>query len=157
MSEKHSAAVVALSAHFPVVAPIEIRFRDLDALGHVNNAVYLSYLEVARIAYYRRLGWDGRQNSFGFVVVNICIDYRSPLFLEDRVLVGIKVSKMGHSSFTFTYEMRSETDNRLIATAKSVQVTIDESQSHSIPVPEDLRRRTAILEETSAAAAQNNG
>jgi len=156
MIGKHSAAAVALSAHFPVIVPIEIRFRDLDALGHVNNAVYLSYLEVARIAYYRRLGWDIRQNSFGFVVVNICIDYHSPLFLEDRVLVGIRVSKIGHSSSTFTYEIREETSNRLIATAESVQVTVDESQSHSIPVPEDLRRRVAELEGKSIPAAQHD-
>ena len=146
MNAQHSADTVALSTNFPVVIPVAIRFRDLDALGHVNNAVYLSYLEVARVAYYHRLGWDSRQNSFGFVVVNICIDYHSPLFLEDQVLVGIKVSKIGRTSFTFTYEMREEASGRLAATAESVQVTVDEHQSHSIPVPEELRHLVANLE-----------
>jgi acyl-CoA thioester hydrolase len=75
---------------FPVVVPIQVRFRDLDALGHVNNAVYLTYLEVARAAYFSRLepDWVGKGH---FILARAEVDFLRPILLEDPVEVGVRV------------------------------------------------------------------
>ncbi len=144
--KREIAGRATLADEFCVVVPIDVRYRDLDTLGHVNNAVYLSYLEVARVAYYQRLHQERQNLSFGFVVANICIDYHRPLFLGEQIWVGIKVKRFGNKSFTFAYEIRESESGELVATAESVQVTVDEDGKHTIPVSDDLRARVARLE-----------
>lgn len=114
---------------------IDVRYRDLDPVGHVNNAVYATYLEHTRTNYYADvLGLATEELSF--VLAHVEIDYESPVTAEDDVEVWVRVTRVGKKSMTteFIIEASGET----AATAESVQVVIDDEGS-SCPVPDGWR------------------
>jgi acyl-CoA thioester hydrolase len=117
---------------------IEVRFRDLDPLGHVNNAVYLSYLEQARFGYWQRLsGTVGA--AVPFIIARIECDYRVPVMLGDRLIVRVAVLRVGRSSFTLGYEVLSARTRQSVATAQTVQVMYDYATGRSVPIPDQIR------------------
>jgi len=115
---------------------VDVRYQDYDMLGHVNNAVYLTYLEDARSAYFsRRLGL-----SFGdidMVVAHLEVDFRAPVEDADEVDVAIAVTDVGDTSFTMRYEVRD--GDTVALEGESVQVTVDPETGESRPVPEAWR------------------
>jgi acyl-CoA thioester hydrolase len=119
--------------------PIEVRFRDLDALGHVNNAVFFTYLEQARVAFWwaicNRTGLDG----LNFIVARAECDYRRPIVLGDSLEARITVSDIGRTSFTLDYDLTAPSGDPLFARARTVQVAYDFARSKPVPVPSDLR------------------
>lgn len=119
---------------------LEVRFRDCDGLGHVNNAVYLTYLEQARFAFWQRLtGVSGIPRSF--ILARVECDYRVQATAGDRLVVRLRVTAVGKSSFTFEYELVNARTREVVATARSVQVMYDYQAGRSIPVPDDIRAR----------------
>ncbi len=122
---------------WPHAVEMTVRWRDLDAFGHVNNAVYLTYLEAARVELWRsRMG--GRDaRDIPFVVARVEIDYRRPLGLGERVRVELGCVSIGRKSFTLAYRVLG--DGRPAAEARSVQVCVEPGGS-TIPVPGALRR-----------------
>jgi acyl-CoA thioester hydrolase len=138
----------------PVRVPMEIRWRDLDALGHVNNAVYLRYLEYARMEYVRSLLGDAPllddrtplPRDFQFIMAEISISYRSPAMLGDQLVIELYVSKTGHKSFVFEYQITEQKSGRLIATACSTQVWYDYAARESRLVPEEMITRMETLQ-----------
>ena len=134
---------------------IDIRFRDCDELGHVNNAVYFTYLEEARWAFFRHLrvrlrahGWTkGVQapSQPGTILARAECDFRSEAKYGEVLDVRMRVGSIGRSSFTYEYELVDAATDRLVATAKSVQVSYDAAAKRSIPIPDALR---SVLEET---------
>ena len=126
---------------FPVVVPIQVRFRDLDALGHVNNAVYLTYLEVARAAYFSRLepDWVGKGH---FILARAEVDFLRPILLQDPVEVGVQVVRLGRSSFDMEYLVLAAGEEA--ARGKTVQVWLEGGRP--APLPQEVRARIAELE-----------
>ncbi|AMA75025.1 esterase [Thermus parvatiensis] len=126
---------------FPVKVPVQVRFRDLDALGHVNNAVYLTYFEVARVAYFSRLerDWVGRGH---FILARAEVDFLRPIHLEDPVEVGVRVVRIGRSSFDMEY--RVEVRGEEAARGRTVQVWLEGGSP--APLPEAIRERIRALE-----------
>ena len=119
---------------------IEVRFRDCDALGHVNNAVYLTYLEQARFAHWQRLtGVTGIPRSF--IVARVECDYRAPAMAGERLIVRLHVASVGNSSFTFEYEIVNGRTRQVVATARTVQVMYDYVAARSVRIPDDVRAR----------------
>lgn len=100
-----------------------VRFRDIDALNHVNNSVYLTYLEECRIAYMRetQIGSMGQPEQ-GTILARCEIDYRYPAILGDELEVRMHVGDIRSSSFQFLYSMIRLRDDKLIAQAMTVQV-----------------------------------
>lgn len=135
-----------LRERFRVVEPVQVRFRDLDAMGHVNNAVYLTYLEMGRLAYYRELMGLKRPSDFNFILAHVSIDFRSPVALGETVYVGVRVTRVGRKSFQFAYELREGESARLIAEATSVQVMYDYQHQKPVPIPDEFRRRLEAFE-----------
>ena len=113
-----------------------VRFRDLDGMGHVNNAVYSTYLEQARLAWF---GDDERLPLADVILARTEIDFRSPLAVGEVVSIGVRPSRLGTKSFELEYEMRSA--DRLVAEAKSVLVGYDYGSGASREIPERWRRR----------------
>ena len=119
-----------MSDSVPVVVPVEIRWRDLDALGHVNNAVYLTYFEHARLGYMRAIVGDHAEidprtlmpRSFQFILAEVTCNFRSAATLGDRLQVCIYVSQVGRKSFVFEYRIIDEVSQRLVAEGCSTQV-----------------------------------
>ena len=141
----------------PVRVPIDMRWRDLDPLGHVNNAVYITYFELARLGYIAALapnapGIDARTplpRDFQFILAEVTCHYRSPATLGDRLVVDIWVSRVGHKSFDFEYRITDSTTGRLVADGCTTQVWYEYSVGTSRPVPEEMIRR---IEEFQGAA-----
>ena len=131
---------------FHVVHDMIPRFRDTDAMGHINNAVYVTYLEVARQEYWRAL--DGTQDyrRVPFILAHVTIDFRSEALVNEQLLIGCRCVKIGSKSFTFEYEIREKHTGRLVVEATSVQVCYDYDRKATIPVPDALRRAIEALE-----------
>jgi acyl-CoA thioester hydrolase len=131
-------------AGFPFVHWIDVRFRDLDSLGHVNNAVYATYLESARIAFYQ--GLTGLPlEKLDIILAEITVSFRAPAYYGDRLGVGVRIGSFGTKSFTMEHAIAREADGALIASGRSVIVCYDYRAGRSIPVPDELRRRAGEL------------
>ena len=116
---------------------IDVRFRDIDAMGHVNNAVYATYIEQARIAYYRDV-CAADLSAISTVLASLSVDFRRPVELTDgRVTVAIDVADIGRSSVTMTHEIR--TGGRVVADAEATVVTIDPDSGNPVPIPDEQR------------------
>jgi acyl-CoA thioester hydrolase len=114
---------------------VEIRFADIDAMGHVNNAVYFSYFEQARMAYFKeRVAriWDW--NEDGIIVARNEIDYVFPVFLNDRMVIRLWVNHVGNKSFSVCY--RVVVGERLCATGKLVLVCFNHKNKATQVLPE---------------------
>jgi acyl-CoA thioester hydrolase len=122
---------------FPFVFREDVRFRDLDGMGHVNNAVFLTYMESARIAYLEALG-AGSNPQAGLILARIEVDFRSPISLGERVEVGVRPSRLGTKSFELEYEVRA--NGRLAADARSVLVGYDYGRGVSVEIPAEWRQ-----------------
>lgn len=124
---------------FKLSVPIEVRFRDTDAMGHMNNAVHLTFLEVARAHYWKFLFGTKDYKDVGFILARAEVDYRSPAFCGETLLVGIRTEKLGNSSFTMRYQIRERDHGRLIADAGSVLVMYDYETRKKTPIPKNIR------------------
>ena len=120
---------------------LEVLFRDCDPLGHVNNAVYLTYLEAARFAWWRNTFGAQGLKEHGFIVARVEIDYRKAALPGDRLLVRLRVEDIGRSSFKVGYEVLNARTRELVAEAKSVQVAFDYAQGQSVPIADSLRAK----------------
>jgi acyl-CoA thioester hydrolase len=120
---------------------LEVRFRDCDALGHVNNAVYLSYLEQARFNHWRAIGLadlTGHADIPGVILARVEIDYRRPAKFGDVLEVRLGIAAFGRTSFTYEYEI-VDVEGRLVASARTVIVRYDYSTSKPVPVSDALK------------------
>ncbi len=127
--------------------PIEVRFADTDAMGHVNNAAYLTYCEIARAAYYEAvtgvplpLGTHGA--SEGMILAEARITYRTPAFYGETLTIEARVGRIGRTSYTQEFRLTAPESRygraRLVAVSESIQVMYDYNAERPIPVPQDL-------------------
>ena len=133
-------------SEFKVQQDIDVRFRDTDAMGHVNNAVYLTYLEVARQTYWKQFSQNADYARVPFVVARVRIDFRSPLHVDEVARVALRTAWASHSSFGMQYVIRERDSERFVAEAETVQVTFDYEAQNSIPVPGWLRAELERIE-----------
>lgn len=119
---------------------VDVRYRDLDTFVHVNNAVYLTYFEQARVAYFAELGWTSRDDSV--VVARAEVNYRRPIVLGQQVQVGCRVSRFGTKSYTMEYVVLA--DGEPAADGVTVQAYV--SAGRGAPLPEDLKQRIRSVE-----------
>ncbi|WP_096395486.1 thioesterase family protein [Halorubrum trapanicum] len=118
-------------------AAIDVRFRDIDAMGHVNNAVYATYVEQARTRYFRDV-LDADLARVSTVLASISIDFRRPIELSDgEVTVTVDVADLGRSSATMTHEVR--VGDAVAAEAEATLVSLDPETGEPAPLPEEHR------------------
>jgi acyl-CoA thioester hydrolase len=121
---------------------IDIRWRDLDALGHVNQAVYQTYGEEIVDAWFRDVLDLPKGVVWDYVVVRLATDYRAELRLDDEYVVGTaKVVKLGTTSVTVALELRAGSDGRLAAETEVVFVVWDPEQRAARPLTDDERAK----------------
>jgi acyl-CoA thioester hydrolase len=125
----------------------DVAFRDLDGLGHVNNAIYLSYVESARLAYMQEVLGALELEELG-IVADVKISFRSPASLGETLEVGQRVSRVGETSLVFDFEIRGG-DGRLVAEGSTVHVAFDYGMRRPVPVPEEWRSRIESYEARS--------
>ena len=128
--------------------PIEIRYGDIDAQGHVNNACYFTYMEQTRVRYIGSLGlWDRRAfDSIGIILAETSCTFLTPIELTDAIRVGVRTTHLGTKSLTTEYRFEGEAGKRLMATGRAVLVAYDYHQQQSIPIPPHWREALSRFE-----------
>ena len=121
---------------------VNIRFSDLDLFGHVNNAVYLTYFEEARVAYFNEVvGYDYDWSTEGVILARVEIDFVIPVHFKDEVFIRTKCCRMGNKSFDLAYEMFIVIEEKeiMLSSATSVMVMYNYKEKKSILVSEEWK------------------
>jgi acyl-CoA thioester hydrolase len=129
----------------------EVEFRDVDTADHVNNAVYLTYLESARIKYLIDTLGPEFAYELSLILANIAVDFRSAARFPEVLEIGARVTRIGTKSFDMEHEIRAG-DGRLVLEASSVLVAYDYEADAPMAVPEAWRARIDAYEERSSVA-----
>lgn len=129
---------------YPYEISLEVAFRDIDAMGHVNNAVFFAYFETVRIKFMA----DILEHSslvgtelldLPLILVEASCTYKSPALLSEKIYIGVGISRFGTKSFDMLYRIQGE-DGRLVAYGRTVQVMYDYIHRSAFPIPEDVRQ-----------------
>jgi acyl-CoA thioester hydrolase len=123
---------------FKFKIPIQPRYADFDMLGHLNNATYVTYFEVARIQYFLKIGWTLEDVSN--VVAHLDIDFLVPVLPHTDVACGVKTISLGVKSFQMQYELTSPDLTVCFSRAHSVQVCIDKKKGKAMEMPANIRQ-----------------
>ncbi len=130
----------------PSTYPVQIRFRDLDSYGHVNNAVYLTYLEEGRILFFKeRVGSNWDWDKHGILLVKHEINYRIPLLLNDVAKLELSILKVGTKSFEVGFKISKKYGEEWIICThgSTTAVCFDHKNQITTAIPEDWK---AVLE-----------
>lgn len=128
---------------YSFTAEVDVRFRDLDTMGHVNNAVYATYLEEARVAYFEKV-LDASLHEVDTVLANVELEFRRPVELDDEVTVAVRIPELGESSIPMEYEVRA--DGEVAATGEAVQVVVNRESGSSRAIPAEWREAIEAFE-----------
>ncbi|HJW22618.1 MAG TPA: thioesterase family protein [Candidatus Limnocylindrales bacterium] len=140
---------------------VEVRLSDTDAMGHVNNARYLTYVEIARVAYYEQvigkplpLGFHGAEE--GMILAEVTMTYRAQAYFGETLAVESRIDRIGTTSFVMSHRMTAPQSRygpaRLVATSVGTLVSFDYATEKPIPVPSDWREAIAAYEGWDAPA-----
>jgi len=135
-------------AEFHYTYSMQVRYADLDAQWHMNNARFLTFLEEARLAYLKQLGlWDGKSFlDLGMIVADIHIAYKAPVEWGEEIQVALCVDHIGNKSMHMLNEMRNSQDGSLKAQAEVVMVAYDFRKKVAMRVPESWRKKISEFE-----------
>ncbi|MBI3890643.1 MAG: acyl-CoA thioesterase [Candidatus Wallbacteria bacterium] len=132
--------------HFPVSVLEKVRFADLDSFGHLNNSVYFTFFEQARIAYMKALDMlDGAgPKGSSFILLETRCRFLKPCFMDDELLAQARVSRLGDSSAEMEYRiLRGE---EAVAEGSGVVVYYDYATSRKATIPAAMREKVAAIE-----------
>lgn len=134
---------------------LTVLFSDVDMMGHVNHAKYLSYMEQGRISYVRDiLRWDGDLQHLGMILARAVVDYKSPLKFGEQVVVSTRCVRLGNKSFEMAAVLRRQKQGELgdmVATGLMTIVAYDYQQEATMPVPDEWRQRVMAFEKAFEA------
>jgi len=144
-----------LSGDFAHRDEVEVRLSDTDAMGHVNNARYLTYVEIARVAYYERvigqplpLGYHGAEE--GMILAEVTMTYRAQAYFGETLMVESRVDRIGNTSFVMSHRITAPASRygeaRLVATSVGTLVSYDYGTDRPIPVPDEWRKAIGAFE-----------
>ncbi len=128
---------------------IQIRFKDVDAFQHVNNANHFTYIELARVKYFDDVaGQEMNWSKQGIILANAKVDYKLPIFFKDKIFVYTKCSRFGNKSFDLSYSIVKEKNGIeiVLAEALTVLVCYDYEKGASIPMPEEWKNKILSFE-----------
>lgn len=121
---------------------IDVRFRDLDAMGHVNNAVVFTYFEMGRINFFGQILKSTAPPDFNFILAHISCDYIKQILLPDPLRLHMCTGKIGHKSFQFRYVLRDRMNADIVfAKGESVQVCYDYKRNQTFALPESIKAK----------------
>jgi len=128
--------------------PIEVRYADIDAQRHVNNAAFLSYMETARSRYLQRLGlWDGKDfTNIGIILAEATCTYRAPAAYGEPLRVGVRTARLGTKSLEIHHTIEDSDTGQEIASGKAILVAYDYHSNRTIAIPEGWRRVMTAFE-----------
>jgi acyl-CoA thioester hydrolase len=125
---------------FKHILPIQVRFSDVDIMGHVSNTVYQNYYDSGKLHYFEQVLPDMDFVNIGVVGASIKIDYFKPIFMKTRILVETRVAEIGNKSLTMQHCLVDEQTNELLSTCSAVLVCYSIPEKTSIPIPEHWKK-----------------
>ena len=128
---------------YPYTNSIEVIFRDVDSFGHVNNAVYFTYLETVRTKYFRELKTRSGVDAMDVIIAQATCNYRSPAYIDERLDISVAITRFGNKSFDCMYIINTD-NGRKIASAKTIQVAYDYKTNTTVIVSETFKQ--AVIE-----------
>lgn len=133
---------------YHLVVPVQVRYGDLDAQGHVNNTRFFAYIEQARLGYLQHLGlWDGRDfMNLGVIVGDVHLRYVAPIYLGQAIQVGVRVARLGNKSLTFENEIFDVKTGATLAKGETVVVAYDYHRHVSRPIPDEWRQKIGLFD-----------
>jgi acyl-CoA thioester hydrolase len=135
---------------------VEVRFRDLDAFGHVNNAVTTSYVEHGRISYFRDVLEVDPVGVMPLILAMIQVDYEAPIVFGGGVEIAYRMDWIGRTSLAMSHHLADSDDGRTLARARSVLVAYDYAAEQPMPVPEDWRMTLTAYEGRDLGRAEGD-
>ena len=126
---------------------LQIRFADIDSFGHVNNAIYLTYFEIARSSYWTEVvQWDWE--TMGIIIGRAEVNFIKPINLNDQVLAYVRTSRIGNSSFDLEYVLVKVNNGveEVCTTGSTVCIAFDYSQNQSSAIPEAQKLKMITFE-----------
>ncbi len=145
-----------LTGDFGHRVEVDVRFADTDAMGHVNNAVYLTYCEMARIRYWTDVTGEpvaaGHEGAESLILAEARITYRAPVFHTEVVSIETRATTIGRSSFTLEHRLTAAAAGepaRLVAISDSVMVRYDYATGRPSPLSDDIVAAIEAFEGTS--------
>jgi acyl-CoA thioester hydrolase len=137
-----------LLSEFPVVVSQPVQWGEQDSLGHVNHVVHFRWYETARIAYFLRIGLMDMHKTerIGPIIASVANDYRRQVNYPDTVDIGVRVTRIGRSSFDMEHKIFSRNEGALAAEGKSTLVVFDYQTNKSHAVPSRIRHAIEALE-----------
>ena len=124
--------------------PITVRWGDMDAMGHVNNSLYLQYVESARVGYFEAFGWNSRDmgsDRQGPVVVSQTFNYRRQLFYPAEIDVGLRCDEVRNRSFILSFGVFRKAMDELIGDGQVVLVWLDYGLGRAVEIPPAVRKQ----------------
>ena len=133
------------AAEFRFVYEVPVRFKDLDAMGHAHHSMPLVYIEEARAAYWRDVVGRAGLGGIDYILAQATLRYVKRIEFGEMLRVGLRVSRLGGSSFTMEYEVR-DSHGELLTTAETVQVMFDYEAGRSKQIPDEIRAAISRFE-----------
>lgn len=127
------------------VVPYDVIFRDLDYFGHVNNAVFLTYFELARTRFWFRLTGGTKPGDIGFIMARAECDFLRQIGMEP-IEILVRIGEMRTTSLDFVYEIRKVGESQPAATGKVVVVLFDWASQSKVQVSDEFRERVAAFQ-----------
>jgi acyl-CoA thioester hydrolase len=128
-----------MEEHKKIVADLTVRFRDIDAMGHVNNAVFFTFFEEGRGAFLRRVFRIVDPSEYPFILARMSCDYLKPLRMGDQPSVHVWIGEVGKKSFVFKYNIVDRNDTeKIYAAGESTMVLFDYEQNKTVPINEEF-------------------
>jgi len=125
---------------YKFVVPIQVRFNDVDIMGHVSNTVYQNYYDAGKMDYFDHVMPDLDYLKLGVVGASIKIDYLLPIYMRNKIYVETRVAILGNKSLTMNHRLVNSDTGELLSTCTAVLVCYDVRHLKSIPVPENWRK-----------------
>jgi len=122
-----------------ILTPIHIRFKDIDVMGHVNNAVHITFFEEARKAFLEQVLGISETSEYALILAAINCEYLIPLCLNDNAILEIWVADIGKKSFRFKYKIfKADEPDHVFSKGDSVMVAYNYHEKHSILIPSEF-------------------
>jgi acyl-CoA thioester hydrolase len=125
---------------------IDVRFGDLDPYNHVNNAMFFTYMEQARVRYLQHLNLVETASDLGIIIAEASCTYKRPIVFGQNIICRIRASNLKNSSFVFEYSLDDADYDRVMAIGRTVQVCYDYDAGKPVPIPTAWRARIEQFE-----------
>ena len=129
--------------------PIQLRFNDIDPMGHINNAVIMEFLDLGKAEYFTRLGLAPEEGDFTVMVVHVEVDFQSQIRMHDPIHVVTHVDHFGNKSLSVKQQVVNSDTNKVCATCRTVMAGYCRSTGESAVIPNTIKEAILRYEEDS--------